>query len=122
MRIPFFGRNGDNPRDPKNDPSSIGRILLAQGLLSQEQLDHALELQKDESLLGKILVREGVITEAQLNVALIKQAAMRAGKSGDHGAVMKVVKQVRVQQQRISRSFGELAVMAENATKMGELE
>ena len=52
----------------------IGQILLAQGVLSQAQLDKALELQHSTGgRLGRILVKMGVVTEGQLARALAQQ-------------------------------------------------
>ena len=51
--------------------SPIGRILLAQGALTQAQLDSALELQQSTGRrLGRILVETGVVTGGQLARAL----------------------------------------------------
>ena len=49
----------------------LGDLLLSSGVISQEQLDHALELQKQSrERLGDVLVRNGIITEQQLIEAL----------------------------------------------------
>ncbi len=52
----------------------IGQILLAQGVLSPDQLAKALELQQATGgRLGRILVKMGVVTEGQLARALAQQ-------------------------------------------------
>ncbi|HEX4835701.1 MAG TPA: ATPase, T2SS/T4P/T4SS family [bacterium] len=52
----------------------IGQILLAQGVLSRDQLAKALELQQATGgRLGRILVKMGVVTEGQLARALAQQ-------------------------------------------------
>ena len=49
----------------------LGELLLAKGLVSQEELDQALTEQKDTGrLLGAILVERGFVTGAALAVAL----------------------------------------------------
>ena len=54
--------------------SFIGQILLGRKLISQEQLDTALEIQKKEGgLLGEILVGRGFVSEEELSVALAAQ-------------------------------------------------
>ena len=45
----------------------VGDLLLAEGLISQEQLDKALTAQKQTSrMLGEVLVEQGVISQASL--------------------------------------------------------
>ncbi|OGX40490.1 MAG: hypothetical protein A2984_01320 [Omnitrophica WOR_2 bacterium RIFCSPLOWO2_01_FULL_41_12] len=52
----------------------IGQILVKKGLISSEQLDKALKIQKKErGLIGDILVKQGYITEESLSVALASQ-------------------------------------------------
>src|SRR5437660_11973558 len=48
---------------------SIGQMLVAKGLLTQQALDAVLETQKSQGrqkLLGELLVEQGLITEEQL--------------------------------------------------------
>ena len=53
----------------------LGQILLKKGLLSREQLEEALSIQKKEgSLLGDILVKKGFISEGSLCIALASQS------------------------------------------------
>jgi len=52
----------------------IGDILLAEGVISQEQLDRALDLQKEKKKrLGEILVTEGFVTDDIMADALCHQ-------------------------------------------------
>ena len=53
----------------------LGELLIAEGLLTREQLDRALELQKQSpnEPLGSIFVRLGFVSEKDLTVALSKQ-------------------------------------------------
>lgn len=51
----------------------IGEILLEEGLITQEQLDHALEVQKEKKLrLGEILSSLGYLDQQQLSYCLSK--------------------------------------------------
>lgn len=55
----------------------LGEILAESGLLTNEQLEHALRIQKNEGgLLGTILIREGFVMEADIAIALAKQNAI----------------------------------------------
>lgn len=77
--------------DPKDDPTSLGAILLALDLVDEGQLLEAIEKQKrlrDETVLGLILVNDNVITSAQLDMALSAQESMRT--NGKHGLAMGV--------------------------------
>ncbi len=54
----------------------LGDLLIDEGLLTQEQLEHALKLQKESGFskkLGQILIEEGFITQKELLRALSKQ-------------------------------------------------
>jgi len=54
----------------------LGDLLIEEGLLSQEQLEYALRLQKESNFskkLGQILVEEGFVTQKELLKALSKQ-------------------------------------------------
>lgn len=52
----------------------LGEILIAQGVLSPESLDRALELQKKEGgLLGERLIKMGLVSEEDIVLALARQ-------------------------------------------------
>src|SRR5258706_14611692 len=55
----------------------LGDVLVAQKLISQEQLKHALEAQKRSGRrLGRVLVDEGVLTEEHIAEALARQLGL----------------------------------------------
>lgn len=57
----------------------FGEILLKAGLISQEDLEQALELHKGSKMkLGEFLVSEGLVSEEQLVQALVKQTRITA--------------------------------------------
>jgi glycosyltransferase XagB len=61
-------------RPPVRDARLLGRILQDMGAISQGDLDHALALQRRiDAQLGDIFVAEGLITQAQLQQALAQQ-------------------------------------------------
>lgn len=106
----------------------IGRILTEGGLVSREQLEQALEVQKrTNELLGQVLVRMGVVEERELNVALAVQrhlgdleqaVAVAAGVREMLGSLL--VKAGKItgeqleaairEQQRTGRKLGEVCV------------
>ena len=56
----------------------LGALLLSSGVISHEQLERALELQKEsKERLGDVLVQSGIITEQQLIEALEMQLGVR---------------------------------------------
>lgn len=58
--------------------SRLGSLLIKKGLLTQAQLDTALQLQlKTQQRLGEVLVEQGLLTERQLTKALKKQSRTR---------------------------------------------
>lgn len=58
------------------DPGSLGNVLMKLNFVSREQLDAAIKRQVDVRL-GEALVAEGVLTQAQLEVALLHQEMER---------------------------------------------
>jgi hypothetical protein len=58
--------------------SRLGSLLIRKGLLTQSQLDTALQVQlKTQQRLGEVLVEQGLLTERQLTKALKKQNRKR---------------------------------------------
>ena len=57
--------------------SKLGEILIRQGLISQGQLDRAIEIQRKEGgIIGEVLVKAGMIKEGDLVAALAKQLSI----------------------------------------------
>jgi len=55
----------------------IGELLLATGLISSEQLNHALELQKsDNRRLGEIIVAVGMVSESKVTQIISQQLSV----------------------------------------------
>lgn len=63
----------------------IGVFLVSNGIISQEQLGEALELQKfnRERILGEILVTQGVLTKEELIMAM-EMYMMMTGVDSQH--------------------------------------
>jgi len=69
--------------NPKDDPTSLGAILLAMGIINSHQLECAVEEQADSSIevmLGKLLIANGLISSDQLDMALSAQVGLRSRK------------------------------------------
>jgi predicted transglutaminase-like cysteine proteinase len=61
----------------------LGDLLVAGGLISEEQLSHALSVQKTtREPLGRILVREGALSAVQLYRKLTEQWCLKASAAG----------------------------------------
>ncbi len=57
-----------------SDARHLGTMLLEEGLLTREQLDHAVAVQADSGTpLGRVLVDEGLVQETELVKALARQ-------------------------------------------------
>ncbi|MEK6732966.1 MAG: type II secretion system ATPase GspE, partial [Candidatus Omnitrophota bacterium] len=55
----------------------LGQILLKEGLITEEQLDKAIEIQKKEGMrLGETLINLGIVTEKDIVVAMAKQLSI----------------------------------------------
>jgi len=77
--------------NPKDDETSLGRILLELEIINEDQLRKALDRQENSSLeqvLGMVLVHEGYCTKEDIDYALSAQESMRAGR---HKEVRKAV-------------------------------
>lgn len=66
--------------NPKDDPTSLGAILLELGLVTDEQLEEVVAQQRqmrEETMLGVLLVHNGILTQTELDIALSAQRGMR---------------------------------------------
>lgn len=78
-------------RGPKDDPTSLGNILLEWEVITPEQLEHALKEQetlRGDDLLGRLLVASGACSEDEVTTAMSAQASMRS--AGKHRTAMAV--------------------------------
>ena len=61
----------------KKSREKLGQILLKEGLITEEQLDKAIEIQKKEGMrLGETLINLGIVTEKDIVVAMAKQLSI----------------------------------------------
>ncbi|MDP2910733.1 MAG: type II secretion system ATPase GspE [Candidatus Omnitrophota bacterium] len=61
----------------KKSREKLGQILLKEGLITEEQLDKAIEIQKKEGArLGETLINLGIVTEKDIVVAMAKQLSI----------------------------------------------
>ena len=61
----------------KKSREKLGQILLKEGLITEEQLDKAIEIQKKEGTrLGETLINLGIVTEKDIVVAMAKQLSI----------------------------------------------
>lgn len=90
--------------DPKDNPLSLGNLLMAAGQCTQADIDRALA--HADELMGEFLVREEVITRDVLEVMLAKQRAA----SGGNGAILKFAKLAVKRTRRMNESLDDLVV------------
>ncbi len=76
----------------------LGEVLMDENLITQEQLEVALEAQKSYKAsgrhLGQILVERGLVTPDQLNIALAKKLAIPYVKIDDFEVTSEVINRV----------------------------
>lgn len=68
-------------KGPEKDTTSLGAILLEWEVISQEQLEQALQEQevlRGDDLLGRLLIASGACTEEEVDTAMSAQSSMRA--------------------------------------------
>ena len=93
----------ENDNDDDKPPEKLGEFLIAQGLITQAQLDAALQQQKktpgEHHLIGQVLVELGFLRQQDLDAAVAgllqkqRQALVRAGgfdRKGDRKPEMTV--------------------------------
>ncbi len=69
----------NQPADPAHPTELLGELLVAQGLITREQLAHGLQEQRNtHQRLGLILARQGAISELELTKVLARQFRMPA--------------------------------------------
>ena len=81
----FFSKGGSSDglkseskyKQAQEDETSLGNILLEMELVTEQDLEEAIKIQRSQLMLGGILVRMGVITAAQLEEALLVQRVRR---------------------------------------------
>jgi hypothetical protein len=76
--------------DPKDDPTSLGAILVSMGTITAEELAEAVEMQQRSSIerqIGNQLVVLDKCTAEQVDIALATQEKMRRGKHDQAVAV-----------------------------------
>src|SRR5436190_5971503 len=74
-----------NSMTTKRKPKQLGQILMEQGLISQDQLDRALEEHRNTpKSLGRVLIDMGLIREPDLVRALFEQVGLEFVDLGDY--------------------------------------
>jgi adenylate cyclase len=70
----------DKERRDSPDPPPLGRVLVRGNVISSEQLDNALDIQKnDPQRLGQIIVEQGYASEVDVLQAIAKEYGVSAG-------------------------------------------
>ena len=73
----------------RDEPTTIGELLLAMGAVTEAQLDLAIHDHKAETprLLGEVLVEYGFCSPKDVQRALTAQEQMRKGGTSEHAMV-----------------------------------
>jgi hypothetical protein len=91
--------------NPKDDPTSIGSILVKMGVITEEDLSAAVEEQENlsvEHLLGKLLVANGVCSVEQIEVALAAQQGMRSEEEHKQAVAIASIAMTRKRMVRVA--------------------
>lgn len=117
----MFGRHKDVLIDPEADPTSIGNLIVADGLITHEKLlELVVEFQQYAgSMLGIFLVEKGVLSAEKLQLVLLRQKAVRNG-GVEHEHVMEAMRIADGMQARVTTQVDRLvSVTAFAASKVG---
>jgi hypothetical protein len=75
----------------KDDPTSLGNVLVELGLITPKQLADAVERQENstiEQLLGAVLVHQGYCSKHDIETAMSAQKGLRKGKKINQALAM----------------------------------
>lgn len=112
-----------NMSTPETQVMKIGDLLVELGLVSQKDLNEALQIGKDTGLpIGRVLTMSAFLTESQFQAALKAQSLLKEGIMR-MPAVKEAIDQVS-NGTPVEEAFGNVGVAkedAENAVKLGEL-
>jgi len=108
---------------PKDDPTSIGSILLAMDAVNKYQLDEAVRDQrasKEDVLLGVLLVHKGYCTRDQLSAAIDKQASLRGNNRSKRALALADIALGRKPSLEVYKSFVDKVNYVANKVETGE--
>jgi hypothetical protein len=112
-----------NMSTPETQVMKIGDLLVELGLVSQKDLNEALQIGKDTGLpIGRVLTMSAFLTESQFQAALKAQSLLKEGVMR-MPAVKDAIEQVS-NGTPVEEAFGNVGVAkedAENEVKLGEL-
>jgi hypothetical protein len=95
--------------DPSVDPTSIGNLIVKEGLLTKVQLEEMVKEFKQLAgvMLGQFLVEHGILTVERLQIVLLKQQAARNG-GVEHTQVMEAFRLAASVQDRVDSQVDRL--------------
>jgi hypothetical protein len=94
----------------KAERAPLGMLLIESGLLTDEELEHALALQAESGkLLGEILVTSGLVTKIELARALARQYGVELEEEGGYGSGLRSEIERRHLDERPGRPAGDAA-------------
>ena len=95
-------------KQARQDPTSLGNILVKKGYLTKDQLETAVTQQMRETPhLGEVLIRLGFITQQQCEDALFEQKVLR-GEISDRDLLKHRMHQQTEALKGVSLRFGEV--------------
>lgn len=116
-------KDDSTPTSPERDPTSIGNLIVKEGLCSKEELNRmVIEFSKAsiEMLLGKFLVGKGVLSQERLEILLLKQQADR-GDGVEHEHVIEAMKIATNSQEKVNNGIDKLNTATEAALSKASL-
>jgi len=95
---------------PKADPTSLGNLLVNINVITQEQLDKAIEFQASngELLLGEVCVYMGFIERELLSDIVDQQRILRSNTEDKHAAVIQRVIEATTKASGLNQSLDSL--------------
>lgn len=104
---------------PQEDPTTLGRILVDNNWVTQEQLEWALS-NIGHFKLGELLMSKSLITQEQLDIALTKQAYERHNMSVST-TIQKVMEVQSNLQAKATQSLREATEAAKDLSETGKI-
>jgi hypothetical protein len=103
-------KHGHDPSlSPKDDPTSLGNLIVEYGLVPADKLEALIEDFKKYAgtMLGEFLVSKNILTTEKLSIILLKQKARRNG-GVEHEQVMEALNLATDTQRRVDAQVDRL--------------
>lgn len=100
-------------KDSSADPTSIGNLLMAKGLIDSDQLKDLVSMQMDHpDLIGELCVARGYCTREQMDLVYLRQRELRNERVDYHLETTKLIDALSRRVRSLGDAFDEVRELA----------